>query len=146
MWFAMQEIPVPTQKEVTHMQSRSKLLLSAACAGGLLLAPGASALAQDPARSGYPAQQPNEPLADKKLDQFVDAYADVQTIRKKFVSKINNVEDQSKVQAMQQQAQSEMLEAVKDSGLSVGEYNRIASMMDTNPELRQQVIERVEQR
>jgi uncharacterized protein YqfA (UPF0365 family) len=129
------------------MQSPSKLLLTAACACGLLLAPGASALAQqDPARGGYSGQQPSAPLGDKKLNQFIDAYSEVQTIGKEFSAKVEGVQDRSKVHALQQEAQSDMIEAVRDAGLSVPEYNEIATMMEADPELRQQVIERVEQR
>jgi hypothetical protein len=85
-------------------------------------------------------------LSDKKLNQFIGAYSDVQTIREDFSAKVQGVQDRSRVQALQQKAQSEMIEAVQEAGLSVPEYNQIAALMDSDPTLRQKVLDGVKQR
>jgi len=131
------------------MKLRVKLFIAVASAWGLLLAPGAFTAAQEygnPAQDGAAGQPPSTQLSDKKLNQFIGAYSDVQTIREDFSAKVQGVQDRSRVQALQQKAQSEMIEAVQEAGLSVPEYNQIAALMDSDPTLRQKVLDGVKQR
>jgi hypothetical protein len=47
---------------------------------------------------------------------------------------------------MQQEAQEEMLRAVEQTGMSIQEYNEVATALQRDPELLQQVRQMAEQR
>ncbi|MCG5535903.1 DUF4168 domain-containing protein [Ectothiorhodospira mobilis] len=80
------------------------------------------------------------------LDTFVDAFVAVQEIRDDFASRLEGVEDQSKAQELQQAAQEEMISAVKDQGMSVEDYNRVAMSLQNDPEMLQKVQEMAQER
>lgn len=139
-----------------------KFIVQCACAAAMLLAagmvvaqPGAmrnDATAQPTAGQPGgaapgqpPGAAPGAEVSDRKLNQFIVAFAAVRRISDKFASRLNNVDDPSKAHEMQQKAQSAMVDAVEDTGLSVSDYNRIADRMDSDPELRRKVLENAEQ-
>lgn len=139
------------------MQITKRLLVAGGASLALVFA-GATAFGQgydDPGQGQSPGQgyspSPPPPQApggaevdDQTLERFVQAYGEVQEIRRDLTSKLSNAQDQEKAQQLQQEAQTEMVGAVQDAGLSPDEYNRIASQMANDQELRQQVIDHLE--
>jgi len=99
----------------------------------------------DPA-AGYGAQ-PSAPVNvdDATLSEFADAYLSVQEIRQDLSDQLAEAPDRAAAQTMQRQAQDEMAQAVKDSGVSVQEYNDIAVGLQNDPELAQRVKEAIDQ-
>ncbi len=95
---------------------------------------------QPPQPQGQRPAAPQVELSEKKISKFSDAYAKISTIRQDYTDRMRNAEDQSKARELQQQAQSEMMAAVKETGLSVQDYNRIAQAIQRNPELRNRVL------
>ena len=130
------------------MQYRS-LLTALLAAGALATAPATFAQAQGQ-QQGQGAQQgqapgqgaPDMEMDDQTLDNFSDAYVEVRDIQSDFADKLGSVEDREKAQEMQREAQEEMVSAVEDAGLSVQEYNQVASQMQNDPELREKVMQR----
>jgi hypothetical protein len=49
-------------------------------------------------------------------------------------------------QEVQQRAQQQMIDAVEEAGLSVEEYNQIATLMSTDPELQERISSKLEDR
>ncbi len=66
-------------------------------------------------------------------------------IQEEFAEELGSVEDNQRAQEMQAEAQEQMIEAVEDAGMAVQEYNEIASLMQNDPELRQEVMDKAGQ-
>ncbi|RFA29840.1 hypothetical protein CAI21_08370 [Alkalilimnicola ehrlichii] len=88
-------------------------------------------------------QQQAADFSDDSLNQFADSYVDILDIQQDFTARLEGAEDPEQAQQLQQEANEEMVQAIEDNGLSVQEYTEIARAMDTDPELRQQVVELV---
>lgn len=100
---------------------------------------------QPPAQGGAPMQQaPEVDLSEQEIDTFVTAFVAVQGVREDFADRLQNAEDETEAQSMQQEAQDEMVNAVEDAGMSVEEYNEVAMALQNDPELMQEVQERAE--
>ena len=127
------------------MQYRSTIL-ALFTAGALAAAPAAFAQAQGQQQGQQASGQgaPNMEMDQQTLDNFAEAYTEVRGIQSDFADQLGSVEDREKAQSLQREAQEEMVSAVKDAGLSVQEYNQVASQMQNDPELREKVMQRTE--
>lgn len=83
-------------------------------------------------------------LSEEDIDTFVGAFVAVQEVREDFANRLQEAEDETEAQSMQQEAQDEMVSAVEDAGMSVEEYNEVAMALQNDPELMQEVQERAE--
>lgn len=117
-------------------------VLALLAAAGLLFAAG-TATAQGEAQQGAPAPQQAESIdvSEEDVENFVDAYMAVQGINQEYTQKLQAVEDPEKATELQQEAQTEMQEAVSESGLSIEEYQQIANQAGQDEELRGQIEE-----
>ncbi len=84
-------------------------------------------------------------VSDEKLESFVEAREEVVKISRQWEDRLNNADSQEELNSLQQQAQEEMVAAVRDRGLSVNEYNMIVDASQTDPDLRERVNEMVTQ-
>ena len=82
-----------------------------------------------------PPQEQGGEVSDEKLGQFMVAMASVQDVQEEYAGQIQSTSDGEKAQELRQEAQSKMISAVEDSGLSVPQYNMIAERMRTDPDL-----------
>lgn len=102
-------------------------------------APGAgSATAPQP---GMPPmqQQQQQDVSKAQLQQFVQAFRQVQTVQQKYEPALK-AKDPKKVQDVQNQAAQEMVSGIQKSGMTVQQYNQIAQTLNSNPDLRQKVL------
>ncbi|AHK77874.1 hypothetical protein M911_00135 [Ectothiorhodospira haloalkaliphila] len=127
------------------------LSLTVAIAG--LLGVGGHAVAQQ--QGDFQGQQQQPPGMDQQqapqvdpqtLDRFVDAFVAVQHIRDDFAEQLQDVTDEAEAQALQQEAQEEMINAVQQEGMSVDEYNQVAMSLQNDPAMLQQVQEMAAER
>ena len=95
---------------------------------------------------GMDQQQPGAQIDPDTLDRFVDAFVEVQHIREDFAERLQGVENEADAQAMQQEAQEEMIGAVEDNGLTVEEYNQVAMALQQDPAMMQQVQQMAQER
>ena len=109
---------------------------------------GAQALAQDYGSGEGQQQDPGmeqsqQPadFSDEELQQFVDLQDRIGEIREEYVSQIEAAESEDKARQLQQEAQSEMVSAIEDAGMSVQEYNAIAVAYNSNPDVQERVDE-----
>ena len=109
---------------------------------------GAQALAQDYGSGEDQQQDPGmeqsqQPadFSDEELQQFVDLQDRIGEIREEYVSQIESAESEDKARQLQQEAQSEMVTAIEDAGMSVQEYNAIAVAYNSNPDIQERVDE-----
>lgn len=80
-------------------------------------------------------------FSDEQLQQFVDLQDKIGEIREKYVSKIESAESEDKARELQQEAQSAMVSAIEEAGMSVQDYNAIAVAYNSNPDIQKRVDE-----
>lgn len=90
-------------------------------------------------------EQQNVEFGDEKLAAFVDARESVVEISQQWEERLNNTESQEKLNSLQQEAQQEMVAAVREEGLTVNEYNTIVDATQTDPELKERLTEMMTQ-
>jgi hypothetical protein len=94
--------------------------------------------------AGAQEQAPAPQVDSATVDRFVVAFADVRDLQEKFSRQLENVESQEEAQALQQEAQQQMVNAVEEAGLNVSDYNQVVSAMEHNPELRNEILSRAQ--
>lgn len=76
------------------------------------------------------------------VDEFVVAFKAVADIREEYSERIQQSGDRENAQALQREAQVEMIEAVEETELDVDTYNSISRIMSQDPQFAQQVMQR----
>ncbi|TVQ48264.1 MAG: DUF4168 domain-containing protein [Gammaproteobacteria bacterium] len=132
-----------------HLIRRS--VITALAASPLAVAPVALAAQYDEpqqggAAQGFGGEQHAESYDDATLENFADAFVEVQSIQTSASQEMEQAGDPAEAQDIQQRAQEEMVQAVIDTGLTVETYNRIAQQMNTDIDLREDVMARLEDR
>ena len=128
------------------MNHRIARRTAVAAAIGLATAMAAApAFAEDYEGQAEPQQQAAM-VDETKLDQFVEALSEVHAIRNEAAVELESTTTTEDAQEVQQRAQQQMIDAVEESGLSIEEYNRIATLMGSDPELQQRVSAKLEER
>lgn len=91
------------------------------------------------------AEQANEaagsgaPVSDQQLRQFTLALAEIRSIRMEYMPQVQQAESREQRNELKQQGREEMLEAIRDTGLEVKEYNRIGQRIGGSEELKRRV-------
>lgn len=83
---------------------------------------------------------------DQKLEQFANAYAEVQTIQQKAAEDLETTTAPAEADEVKSIAQTDMIAAVERSGLQVEEFNQIVQSMASNMEVRNRVAEKLQKR
>ncbi|MDX1609112.1 MAG: DUF4168 domain-containing protein [Halofilum sp. (in: g-proteobacteria)] len=121
-----------------------RTLTSLALAGLVALGPAAPALAADQGdadsgNSGGAAESGTQPVSDQQLEQFAVALVNVRQVRLEYTPKLQQAEDKAEQQRLRQQGRQDMLEAIRETGLDVEEYNRLGNRIGSDAELKQRV-------
>lgn len=120
------------------MQSQSrKLILALLLAAPLAWAPLASA--QDYGADAAGAME----VSAAQVDAFASALQEVQAIGQEWTQRMQEAEDQGEIADMREQARNQMVTAIEDEGMTVEEYNRIATAAQNDPELAQRIHQAV---
>ena len=93
-----------------------------------------------------PSSSSTVALDDKKIEQFADAYMQVQTIQQKAASDLQTAADPAAADKVKSAAESEMIAAVERSGLKVDEFNQIVESMASNVDVRNRVAAKIQER
>jgi len=133
-------------EEVLSMKIQPAVVtLSVVLAGALILALALPMPAQDaqPQQQQPPTQQfePNQ----NQVEAFASAALQVQQIRSKWQTRMQEAENAEKAQELQVQAATEMVSAVQERGLTVETYKAIATAARDNPELAGRIVKLMEQ-
>lgn len=88
------------------------------------------------------AQQVN--VTDQEMRDFVDAEQAVRQVKSKFQGKVQNIKTQEQLQALQAKANEQMVQAIRENGLKVEEYNRTAQAIQTNPQVQKKYLKLVQ--
>jgi len=89
---------------------------------------------------GQSQQNVKTDWSEQKLQQFAAAATDVKEVFDEYRPKIKDAEDADKANKMQKEASDEAAAAVKESGLSVEEYNRINQAIQADKDLYKRVM------
>lgn len=95
----------------------------------------------DPSTAG-----PTAPLDDKKIEQFANAYMEVQSIQQKAESELQTTTDPAAQDKVRTTAETDMISAVQRSGLQVQEFNQIVQSMASDVEVRNRVAAKLQER
>lgn len=123
-----------------HRAASLARLLLAGVLGLGLAAPALAAEHEGGSGSGQEAQVDQE-----KLEQFVAAYAEIQAIRAEYMPRLQQAEDEEEQAQLQEQGQEEMVNAVRDEGLDVSEYQQIGQKINSDQELQARVQDLMEE-
>ena len=108
---------------------------------GLCAAP--LVLAETEPQPTAPVTQAQPQISEEKVDQFVTAYVEVQKINQEYSEQLQATEVPEKATELQQEAQTKMQEAVTHSGLTIPEYQQIASRAGQDQDLRARIQEKM---
>jgi len=134
---------VAVRKE-KHMQavSRSWAPLAGAILSAVWLTsvPIANAQTQTPSGQGQSTQSPAIP--DQKLDATATALERVTSVKQDYQQRLNSAaaDDQQRIAA---EANDAMSKAVTDQGLSLDEFNSIIRVAQSDPDVREKILQRV---
>lgn len=74
-----------------------------------------------------------------QLQKFVQANSEIASIRQSATQKIQQVDGKQARERIAKQARQNMLQAIKDSGLTLKQYNQIARAARSNPQLAKRI-------
>lgn len=95
------------------------------------------AMAQDTTAPAAPA-----PVVEGELDAFAVAYKDVVAIEQDYGARLQQTQDEAEQQALIQEAQAEMTQAVEDApDIEVNRYIEIMQLAQADPELQAELNE-----
>ena len=123
------------------------LVLAGILATGL----GSVAVAQVPEEeipppSATPVPPEAAPLEDKKLDQYADAFVDIEQIEVEASAALKGAEDATAALAIKEKAEGAIIEAIERSGLKLDEFNQITEVATLDQDVRRKITDRVEKR
>ncbi|MCA1972171.1 MAG: DUF4168 domain-containing protein [Caenispirillum sp.] len=114
------------------------LLATAPLAGGAFAqtaSPAEPAPGIQPVPQQGQTQGQSTEFSDQQLQSFAAAVQGIQDVANEFAPRLRDASDPDQLAELQQEAESKMLTAVEDEGLSVDEYNAIAVTAQTNPQV-----------
>lgn len=104
-------------------------------------APGLSAQEQAPPPQQPQQQQaPDVSVSDAEMEQFVDAYLEVEQIQLALNEEMQSAEDAQTAQQAQEQANQEMATAISEKGMDVERFSMIVQAINADPELQQEFV------
>lgn len=78
-------------------------------------------------------------LSQQKLEKYTQAQQEIMDISQQYRERLNGVQDKDKAIQLQQQARQQMAKAVKSTGLTVEEYNKITEAAQSDPKVRERL-------
>jgi hypothetical protein len=112
----------------------------------LTLAPG-FALAASDATPPAPASvtSPAPAIPDGTIGKAGAALRDVANLQEKYQPKMDSASSQKEKQGLSEQANAEAVQAIQSHGISVQEYSTVVRTAQTNPQVKQRLLEAANQ-
>jgi hypothetical protein len=96
--------------------------------------------AATPAPQTPDATLPQSDLSDAMVHKVGTALRRTVTIRQKYAERAQTTKSPQEQQTLTTQAQTEMVQAISDQGLSVEQYNQVIQMAQADPTLKQRLL------
>lgn len=113
---------------------------AALTAAFLFAGPAATVQAQTPRPS---PSSPSVNISDQKLDQAAAAIERVTTVKQDYEQRMAGAPPADQ-ERLADEATEAMVKAVNEEGLSVEEYNSIIQVAQTDPDVRQRILQRLQ--
>jgi Domain of unknown function (DUF4168) len=114
-------------------------IVTLAATVGLALAP---ALAVAQGTQSQPA--PANPIPDQEISKAGSALHDVAKLQQKYQPQMDSASPAQK-QGLSEQANAEAVQAIQSHGLSVQEYSNVMRTAQTNPDVKQRLLQAARQ-
>ncbi|TVQ29490.1 MAG: DUF4168 domain-containing protein [Geminicoccaceae bacterium] len=125
--------PTPHREEPTRMP---KFLLATTAALALwAFAPLVPATPVAADRAFAQGAAPGAEIGDEALRRFAVAALEVQEIGRTWQEAAQQAQTEAEMESLREDAQSQMVEAVENEGLTVDDYNAIVAAAEADPEL-----------
>ena len=106
--------------------------------------PGANAQVNAQEQSPAPSpSQPTQSIPDHKLDATAAALNQIADVKENYTKQIEATPSESDKQKLVDDANKALVKAVTDQGLSVEEYTSIMVMAQSDPMVRQKILQRM---
>ena len=102
--------------------------------------PAANAQVQAPAPA---PSQPSQNIPDQKLDATAAALDQIADVKESYTKQIEATPSESDKKRLVDEANKALVKAVTDQGLSVEEYTSIMVVAQSDPMLRQKILQRL---
>jgi hypothetical protein len=113
----------------------------------ILLAPGLALAASDTVPQGPSAGvSPATPIPDATIGKAGAALRDVANLEEKYQPKMDSATSEKEKENLSAQANAEAVQAIQSHGLSVQEYSTVVRTAQTNPQVKQRLLEAANQR
>ena len=86
------------------------------------------------------SQPPQKEITGDILEPFAGAYKEVSEIHTTYEQRIIESNDPAQADALQQEANQKMTQAVTDHGLTIEDYNTLFKSIESDPELKKEFI------
>ncbi len=106
------------------------------------LARAAAALALTLGLAAAPAMAQQQ-FSDQQLDAFAETVVAVNPLIMDWNQKIQSAQSEQEKQQLAEQARTQVVSVIEDGGLSIETYNQIAQAAQNDPDLRQDIQERL---
>lgn len=111
----------------------------------LIVAPGVALAASDTMPQGQPgAAAQGTTVPDATIGKAGAALRDVANLQEKYQPKIKSATPKEK-EGLSAQANAEAVQAIQSHGLSIQEYSSVVRMAQTNPQLKQRLLDAANQ-
>src|SRR5690349_19786675 len=107
----------------------------------LSLAPPLALAAQDAPPPQAPPAPPSGSVSDATIGKAGAALRDVASLQEKYQPKMDQAGSQQEKQGLAARANAEAVQAIQSHGLSVQEYSNVVRMAQSNPQLRQRLLD-----
>jgi hypothetical protein len=105
--------------------------------------PAANARAQNTQAPAPSPLQPSQSIPDQKLDATAAALDQISDVKKSYTEQIELTPSEAEKQRLVDEANKALVKAVTDQGLSVEEYTSIMVMAQSDPQVRQKILQRM---
>lgn len=122
----------------TTIRTKRNLILATLLAAPFIWAPLAVA-GEAEGDMEMEGEAPDIDVSDEDIENFSAAMVDVQELGQEWTQRMQETDDQEELSKMQEEAQEEMIGAIEDHGMTVEEYNEIATAAQQDPELAQEI-------
>lgn len=89
-----------------------------------------------------PAAQPT--VTEEQIESFVVAARELGEINARYSPQLEQTEDTAKQEQIRREASGNMVEAIREAGLTVEEYNQIYTLTRTDPDVADKVKQKLD--
>ncbi|MFW6139659.1 MAG: DUF4168 domain-containing protein [Spirochaetota bacterium] len=101
-------------------------------------------IAQEEQYQQQQQQQQQTDFSEKELEKFAKAFIKIRDIQEEYSNALSEAENEQEAQELQGKYMDKMIKVVRDEGLSVEKYNQITRALQSDPEIKEEIMELVE--